>query len=352
MERNLLEEPPKNSELILYQTKDGRVRLEVRLEGETVWLSQKLIADLFQKDVRTINEHIRNIFEEGELQPEATIRKFRIVQTEGKREVQRAVDFYNLDVIIAVGYRVKSQRGTQFRIWATERLREYVVKGFTLDDDRLKQAGGRIYFEELLERIRDIRSSEKLFWRKVLDIYATSIDYNPSAEMTQQFFATVQNKMHWAAHGQTSAEVISQRADASLPHMGLTSWEGSRPRKSDVGVAKNYLQGEELDALNRIVTAYLEFAELQARNRKPMHMQDWIAKLDDFLRLSERDILTHAGMISHEAAIEMAEKQFEQFRLKQLAETNPVELDFLESIRKIEKLKPERPSKKKTRKSQ
>jgi hypothetical protein len=186
----------------------------------------------------------------------------------------------------------------------------------------------------------------------VLDIYATSIDYDPGVEMTQQFFATVQNKMHWAAHGQTAAEVISQRADASLPHMGLTSWEGSRPRKSDVGVAKNYLQGEELDALNRIVTAYLEFAELQARNRKPMHMQDWIAKLDDFLRLSERDILTHAGMISHEAAIEMAEKQFEQFRLKQLAETNPVELDFLESIRKIEKLKPERPSKKKTRKSQ
>jgi hypothetical protein len=191
MERNLLEEPPKNSELILYQTKDGRVRLEVRLEGETVWLSQKLIADLFQKDVRTINEHIRNIFEEGELQPEATIRKFRIVQTEGKREVQRAVDFYNLDVIIAVGYRVKSQRGTQFRIWATERLREYVVKGFTLDDDRLKQSGGGIYFDELLERIRDIRSSEKVFWRKVLDIYATSIDYDQGVEMTQQFFATV-----------------------------------------------------------------------------------------------------------------------------------------------------------------
>ena len=352
MQRNLSKEPPKNSELILYQTEDGKTRLEVRLEGNTVWLSQKLIADLFQKDVRTINEHIRNIFEEGELLSEATIRKFRIVQTEGNREVQRAVDFYNLDAIIAVGYRVKSQRGTQFRIWGTERLREYIVKGFTLDDDRLKQSGGGIYFEELLERIRDIRSSEKVFWRKVLDIYATSIDYDPDTEMTQQFFATVQNKMHWAAHGQTAAEVIAQRAHAALPTMGLTGWEGSRPRKSDVGVAKNFLLSEELEALNRIVTAYLEFAELQARNRKPMHMQDWIAKLDDFLRLSERDILTHAGKISHEAAIEMAERQYEQFRLKQLAETNPVEIDFLESIRRIEKLKPGQPTKKKTRKSQ
>ena len=351
MERNLPKEPSKNSELILYQTEDGKSRLEVRLDGNTVWLSQKQLSDLFQKDVRTVNEHISNIFEEGELLPEATIRKFRIVQIEGKREVQRVVDFYNLDVIIAVGYRVKSQRGTQFRIWATERLREYIVKGFTLDDYRLKQSGGGIYFEELLERIRDIRSSEKVFWRKVLDIYATSIDYDPSAEITQQFFATVQNKMHWAAHGQTAAEVISQRADASLPHMGLTSWEGSRPRKSDVSVAKNYLQAEELKALNRIVTAYLEFAELQAHNRKPMHMRDWIAKLDDFLRLSERDILTHAGKISHETAIEMAEKQYEQFRLKQLEETSPVEIVFLESIRRIEKLKPGRPAKKKKRKS-
>jgi hypothetical protein len=351
MERKLIKEPSKNSELIFYQTEDGRTHLEVRLEDNTVWLSQKLISDLFQKDVRTINEHIRNIYEEGELLPGATIRKFRIVQTEGKREVQRTVDFYNLDVIIAVGYRVKSKRGTQFRIWATERLREYVVKGFTLDDDRLKQSGGGIYFEELLERIRDIRSSEKVFWRKVLDIYATSIDYDPSEEITQQFFATVQNKMHWAAHGQTAAEVISQRADASLPHMGLTSWEGSRPRKSDVGVAKNYLQGEELETLNRIVTAYLEFAELQARNRKPMYMQDWIAKLDDFLRLSERDILTHAGKISHETAIEIAERQYEQFSLKQLAKTRPVEIDFLESIRKIENLRPAQPTKKRTRKT-
>jgi hypothetical protein len=351
MERKPFDRLEKNSELILYQTEDGKSRLEVRFEGETVWLTQLQMADLFQTSVPNINMHLRNIFAEGELLPEATIKDSLIVQQEGARKVSRAVSFYNLDVIISLGYRIKSQRGTQFRIWATERLREYIVKGFTLDDDRLKQAGGGIYFEELLERIRDIRSSEKLFWRKVLDIYATSIDYNPSAEMTQQFFATVQNKMHWAAHGQTSAEVISQRADASLPHMGLTSWEGSRPRKSDVGVAKNYLQGEELDALNRIVTAYLEFAELQARNRKPMHMQDWIAKLDDFLRLSERDILTHAGKISHEAVIEMAESQYEQFRLKQLEETSPVEIDFFESIKKIEKLKPGRPTKKKTGKT-
>jgi hypothetical protein len=340
---------PAKSELILYQTEDGRTRFEVRFEGETVWLSQKQLADLFQKDVRTISEHLRNVFHEGELQEDSVIRKFRITAADGK---SYETLHYNLDVIISVGYRVKSPRGTQFRIWATQRLREFIVKVFTLDDERLKEAGGGHYFEELLERIRDIRSSEKVFWRKVLDIYATSIDYDPSAEMTQQFFATVQNKMHWAAHGQTAAEVISQRADASFPHMGLTSWEGSRPRKSDVVVAKNYLQGEELEALNRIVTAYLEFAELQAGNRKPMYMKDWIAKLDDFLRLSERDILTHAGKISHEAAIEMAERQYEQFSLKKLAETSPVEIDFLESIERIEKLKPGRPSKKKTRKAQ
>ena len=240
-------EKPGKSELILYQTEDGKSRFEVRFEGETVWLTQLQMAELFQTSVPNINIHLRNIFAEGELLPEATIKDSLIVQPEGSRKVSRAVSFYNLDVIISLGYRIKSQRGTQFRIWATERLREYIVKGFTLDDDRLKQAGGGIYFEELLERIRDIRSSEKVFWRKVLDIYATSIDYNPNAEVTQQFFATVQNKMHWAAHGQTAAEVISQRADASLPHMGLTSWEGSRPRKSDVGVAKNYLQGEELE---------------------------------------------------------------------------------------------------------
>jgi hypothetical protein len=349
MKRKLTEEPYRNSELIFYQTEDGNTNLEVRLEGETVWLSQKQLSELFQKDVRTINEHLRNIFDEGELGEDSVIRKFRITAADGK---YYETLHYNLDVIISVGYRVKSPRGTQFRIWATQRLRDFIVKGFTLDDDRLKKAGGARYFEELLERIRDIRSSEKVFWRKVLDIYATSIDYDSGAEITQQFFATVQNKMHWAAHGQTAAEVIAQRADAALPYMGLTGWEGSRPLKSDAGIAKNYLQAEELETLNRIVTAYLEFAELQARNRKPMYMQDWIAKLDDFLRLSERDILTHAGKISHEAAIEKAESQYEQFHLKQLEEKTPVEIDFLESIRKIEKLKPERAPKKKTRKTE
>jgi len=330
-------EQPQKSELILYQAEDGKTRLEVRFEGETVWLSQKQLAELFQKDVRTINEHIKNIFEERELEADSVIRKFRITALDGK---SYGTLHYNLDVVISVGYRVKSHRGTQFRIWATQRLREFIIKGFTLDDERLKQTGGGDYFEELLARIRDIRSSEKVFWRKVLDIYATSIDYDPNEEISQQFFATVQNKIHWAAHGHTAAEIVVQRADAALPYLGLTSWAGSRPRKSDVGVAKNYLQSEELEALNRIVTAYLEFAELQAQNRKPMHMRDWVAKLDDFLRLSEREILTHAGKVSHEVAIEMAEAQYEKFRIKQLTQPSEVEKDFLKAIEKIKQLKP------------
>jgi len=330
-------EQPQKSELILYQAEDGKTRLEVRFEGETVWLSQKQLAELFQKDVRTINEHIKNIFEERELEADSVIRKFRITALDGK---SYDTLHYNLDVVISVGYRVKSHRGTQFRIWATQRLREFIIKGFTLDDERLKQTGGGDYFEELLARIRDIRSSEKVFWRKVLDIYATSIDYDPNEEISLQFFATVQNKIHWAAHGHTAAEIVVQRADAALPYMGLTSWTGSRPRKSDVGVAKNYLQSEELEALNRIVTAYLEFAELQAQNRKPMHMRDWGAKLDDFLRLSEREILTHAGKVSHEVAIEMAEAQYEKFRIKQLTQPSKVEKDFLKAIEKIKLLKP------------
>jgi hypothetical protein len=330
-------EQPQKSELILYQAEDGKTRLEVRFEGETVWLSQKQLAELFQKDVRTINEHIKNIFEERELEADSVIRKFRITALDGK---SYDTLHYNLDVVISVGYRVKSHRGTQFRIWATQRLREFIIKGFTLDDERLKQTGGGDYFEELLARIRDIRSSEKVFWRKVLDIYATSIDYYPNEEISQQFFATVQNKIHWAAHGHTAAEIVVQRADAALPYMGLTSWTGSRPRKSDVGVAKNYLQSEELEALNRIVTAYLEFAELQAQNRKPMHMRDWVAKLNDFLSLSEREILTHAGKVSHEVAIEMAEAQYEKFRIKQLTQPSEVEKDFLKAIEKIKQLKP------------
>jgi hypothetical protein len=326
------------SELLIYQTNDGNTRIEVRLENETVWLSQKLMAELFQVSIPTVNEHIRNLYEESELQPDPTIRKFRIVQTEGSRQISREVDFYNLDVIIAVGYRVKSHRGTQFRIWATQRLREYIIKGFTLDDERFKQAGGGNYFDELLARIRDIRSSEKVFWRKVLDIYATSIDYDPNTDLSREFFSVVQNKMHWAAHGHTAAEIIAARADAAKPNMGLTSWIGSRPTQADAEIAKNYLAHEELDTLNRIVSIYLDFAELQAMNRKSMYMKDWIAKLDDFLKISERDILTHAGSISHEEALSEVRAEYEKYRQAHLNDASPVERHFLQAAKEVQKL--------------
>jgi len=331
-------EKPNRSELLIYQTGDGKTRLEVRLENETVWLSQKLMAELFQVSIPTVNEHIKNLYEEGELQPDPTIRKFRIVQTEGSRRVSREVDFYNLDVIISVGYRVKSHRGTQFRIWATQRLREYIIKGFTMDDERLKQAGGGNYFDELLARIRDIRSSEKIFWRKVLDIYATSIDYDPNIDMSRDFFAVVQNKMHWATHGHTAAEIIAARSDAGKPHMGLTSWTGTKPTQADAEIAKNYLTHEEMDTLNRIVSIYLDFAELQALNRKPMLMKGWIAKLDEFLKISERDILTHAGNVSHEEAIERARMEYEKYRKGILDEPSPVERHFMEAVKEMNKL--------------
>lgn len=323
-----------NDAVLLYQTQDGKTRLEVQLDGETVWLSQKQMAELFQKDVRTISEHIRNIFSEGELSEEAVIRNFRITAADGKNY---QVVHHNLDVIISVGYRVKSHRGTQFRIWATQQLREYIVKGFVLDDERHKRGGSGNYFDELLARIRDIRSAEKMFWRKVLDIYATSIDYDPSTEVSRQFFATVQNKMHWAVHGQTAAEVIVSRADAGKPNMGMTSWLGEHPRKEDAAIAKNYLTSAELDELNRIVNVYLEFAELRALNRKPMYMADWITKLDEFLRMSEREILTHAGRISHDAAIDKAELEYEKFRLQQANLPQPVERDFEEAIKQLPK---------------
>ncbi len=333
---------PPRSELLIYQTEDGRTRIQVRLEDETVWLSQKLMAELFQKDVRTINEHIRNIFAEGELSPESVIRNVRITASDGKTY---DTQHYNLDVVISVGYRVKSHRGTQFRIWATQRLREYIVKGFTLDDERLKQAGGGNYFDELLARIRDIRASEKVFWRKVLDIYATSIDYDPSTEMSRHFFKIVQNKMHWAAHGHTAAEIIADRADARKPHMGLTSWPGVRPTREDIEVAKNYLSAEELDTLNRIVTMYLDFAELQALSRKPMYMKDWIAKLDEFLKVSEREILTHAGRVSHEAALEKARAEYEKYREQSLEEPSPVECHFIAAVKEVKKLEKKTPRK-------
>jgi len=307
---------PPGGQMLIYR--DGSLNLQVRLDGQTVWLTQRLIAELFQVTVPTVNEHLRNISEEGELDAGVTIRKFRIVQTEGGRQVSRDVEHYNLDVILAVGYRVRSPRGTQFRQWATAQLRELLVKGFVLDDERIKAGRtiGQDYFDELLARIRDIRSSERLFYQKITDIYATSIDYDPSAKMTQRFFQTVQNKMHWAAHGHTAAEIIHQRADAAKPHMGLTTWKNAPAgpvRKADVSIAKNYLGKDEIEALNLIVSAYLDFAELQARARRPMHMSDWIAKLDAFLRLSERDILTHAGKISHELAEEHAYGEFAKY---------------------------------------
>jgi len=332
--------PAPAGEFLLYQTEDGRTRLEVRVQHETVWLSLNQMAELFQRDKSVISRHINNVFDEGEVVRERVVANFATTAADGKKY---QVEFFNLDVIISVGYRVKSQRGTQFRIWATQRLREYIVKGFTMDDERLKQRGGGNYFEELLARIRDIRSSEKVFWRKVLEIYATSIDYDPSTEASQQFFATVQNKMHWAAHGQTAAEVVHARASAARPQMGMTNWVGTKPSKAEAVIAKNYLSPDELNALNRIVTAYLELAEVQALNRQPMYMRDWIAKLDDFLRLSGREILRHAGKISHEQAAEKAEREFEKFHRAQLAEPSQAEKDFDAAVRELKKLPKSKP---------
>ena len=328
-------------EVILYQTEDLQPRVDVRLDGQTAWLSLNQLAELFQRDKSVISKHLKNIYEEGELTAVATVANFATVQVEGGRSVSRSIEFYNLDAIIAVGYRVKSARGTQFRIWATQLLKEYMVKGFALDDERLKAAGGGGYFETLLARIRDIRSSEKVFWRKVLDIYATSVDYDGSAEATQKFFATVQNKMHWAAHGHTAAEIVHARADAGQPQMGLLAIRaGGRVRKEDVAIAKNYLTAEELNALNRIVTAYLEFAEVQALNRKPMKMRDWIARLDDFLRLGDREILPHAGKITHEAAAAKAELELSKYRVIADAQPSAVEKHFEAAVEKLKTLKP------------
>jgi hypothetical protein len=334
------ESPTPQSSLILYRTEDGTTRIECRFEEETLWLTQAQIAELYQKDIRTINEHLTNIYEEGELSSEPTIRKFRIVQNEKDRQVSREVMHYSLPAILAVGYRVRSQRGTQFRQWATARLSEYLVKGFTMDDERLKNPPGPgvpDYFDELLERIRDIRSSERRFYQKVLDIYATSADYTPDAEQSHLFFATVQNKMHWAAHGHTAAEIIYERADAHKPQMGLTSTRRTGVvRKDDVSIAKNYLEEEELLVLNRIVNAYIEFAELQAMNRRPMMMIQWITKLDEFLQLSGRELLDHAGSISAESAKLKAESEYESFKHAQDALPKPVDADFEKVVKKLE----------------
>ena len=337
------ETPEPGGELILFQAEDGRIRIECRFDQGSIWLTQALIAELFQTSIPNVLQHIRHVLAEGELAPQSTIKHYLIVRSEGSRQVRRTVKHYNLEMILAVGYRVRSERGTLFRQWATERLKEYIVKGFTLDDARLKNPpgpGATDYFDELLARIRDIRSSERVFWKKVLDIYATSIDYDPSAEASHRFFATVQNKMHWAIHGQTAAEVIVRRADASKAHMGLTSWSGPAPRSQDAAIAKNYLTPEELEGLNRMVNAYLEFAELQAMSRKPMYMARWIEKLDEFIQLSEREILTHAGSVSHEAALALAEVEYAKFRAERLALPARIDDDFDQAVKSLPKKSP------------
>jgi hypothetical protein len=287
------------SQILLYRAEDGKTQIQVKLQDETVWLTQAQMAELFQRNVPTINEHIKNVYDEGELEEGATIRKFRIVQAEGKRRVAREVDFYNLDVIISVGYRVKSHRGTQFRIWATQRLREYIVKGFVMDDQRL--AGGVTnYFDELVERVRRIRTSERNFYEKVRDIFATSIDYDPKTDYAQQFYATVQNKFHYAIHGHTAAELIAKRIDSSKEFMGLTNWSGKIITSKDAKIAKNYLEELELKRLELLVEQFLSFGELRSVERKPMYMNDWLKKLDEFLVLNEKEILQHAGKVSHQ----------------------------------------------------
>lgn len=325
-------------QILLYQTPDGESRIEVRLQDETVWLNLDQMAELFQRNKSTISRHIKNVFEEGELRRETTVAKFATVVNRGIRgEVEDQIIFYNLDMVISVGYRVHSYRGVQFRMWATGVLKEYIVKGFALNDDLLKRAGGGNYFDELLARIRDIRSSEKVFYRKVLEIYALSIDYDPRVEITQEFFKTVQNKMHYSVHGHTAAEIIYERADAQKDFMGLTTWTGALPKKTDAEIAKNYLSQEEIMTLNRIVSLYLDFAELQAEEHRPMYMKDWIVILDDFLRISRKDILTHAGKISAQLAKAKADAEYDKFKERTKNELTPVEIHFLEQFEREQK---------------
>lgn len=324
-------------QFLLYQTPDGNSQIEVKLQNDTVWLSLDQMAELFQRNKSTISRHIKNVLEDGELQEEATIANFATVQNEGTRKVERVIAFYNLDMIISVGYRVHSYRGVQFRIWATKVLKEYIVKGFAMNDDLLKRAGGGNYFDELLARIRDIRSSEKVFYRKVLEIYALSIDYDPRVEMTQKFFKTVQNKMHYSVHGHTAAEIIYERADAEKDFMGLTTWSGAMPTKPEAEIAKNYLTHEEIKSLNRIVSLYLDFAEMQAEEHRPMYMKDWVNILDDFLRISRKDILTHAGKISAKLAKEKADQQYYKFKERTKNNLSPVEIHFLKNFEREQK---------------
>ena len=324
-----------NTSLIMYTTEDGVTKIQATFDNDTVWLSLDQMAELFQRDKSTISRHIKNIFEEGEYVSDSVVANFATTAADGKTY---QVDYYNLDVIISVGYRVKSLRGTQFRIWAMKILKEYMQKGFALDDERLKNLGGGNYFDELLARIRDIRSSEKVFWRKVLDIYATSIDYNPSAESSVAFFKQVQNKMHWAAHKHTAAEIIYERADSEKKNMGLTSWSGKQIKKSDVEVAKNYLSDTELDALNKIVTAYLDIAEVRALDHEPMYMKDWLETIDDYLKMTRREILSTAGRISHEQALDKAHEEYKKFKAKENDRLSLVEKHFLQSIGELDKI--------------
>ena len=336
------EQAPMHNEIILYATPDGNVRVEVLFESESFWLTQKKMAELFGVESHTITYHLQEIYKSNELNSVATTRKIRVVQTEGIRTVAREVDFYNLDAIIAVGYRVNSREATQFRIWATQVLREYLLKGFVLDDERLKQGKrfGKDYFDELLERIRSIRASERRFYLKITDIYEQcSIDYNQNAEITQLFFKTVQNKLHWAITGKTAAELIAERAQASQPNMGLKTWKNAprgRIQKADVAVAKNYLEEEEIKALERIVSMYLDYAENQAARQIPMRMAEWVEKLDAFLKFNEYDVLANAGRVSHEVAKELAEKQFQAF---DIAQDRSFESDFERASQKILGLK-------------
>jgi len=320
-------------DIVIYQTEDGATKINVKFENDNVWLSQQQMADLYQSSRTNIVEHIRHIYEEGELEQDSTCRKFRQVQIEGNRSVEREIQFYNLDMIISLGYRIKSSVATKFRIWATERLKEYMLKGFTMDDERLKQIGGGSYWYELLNRIRDIRSSEKVLYRQVLDLYATSRDYDPKSEISLKFFKIVQNKIHFAVHGHTAAEVIYERADATKPFMGLTTFAGELPVKSEIGVAKNYLDEKELKVLNNLVSGYFDFAEIQAMNHTPMYMSDYIEHLDKILSATGSKLLQGSGSISHKQALEKAEREYRTYQAKTLTS---VEKAYLESIKTLE----------------
>jgi hypothetical protein len=331
------DQPAETGELLFYQTEDGQNRVQLRLHDSTVWLTQKQLSDLYQVSVKTVNEHLVNVYEEGELSPEATIRKFRIVQFEGNRQVSRLVDHYRLEAILSVGYRVRSHRGVQFRRWATSQLQELLVKGFVMDDQRLKEGRslGSDYFDELLERIRDIRASEKRFYQKIRDLYKLSIDYDKDASETQLFFQIVQNKLHFAVSGKTAAEIINERADSNQPNMGLTTWKGAKIRKADVSIAKNYLTQPEIDELNRIVVMYLDYAEDQARKRQPLHMADWRRKLDAFLQFNEREILQNAGKVAMDVAKRLAEAEYDKFHANRLIAEAEADLDAdIDELRK------------------